>query len=113
MTAARGTGLLWVFVALLTAAQSLFKIAAHDSAAVVSLVADPALWAALVFYGVATLLWIRVLQLVPLSRAYLVAALTYVFVPAVGFLALGEALTPGYGIGSLLVIAGIVTMSRA
>ena len=107
------------FALMLAAGQILFKTAALAAPAMTSLRGGlgllllPSFWAALMLYGAATLLWIYLLQTIPLSRAYPFAALGFVIVPVAGILLFGERVTTGYAIGALLVIAGVLTISRA
>jgi drug/metabolite transporter (DMT)-like permease len=101
------------FVLLLAVGQILFKLGAetapklHGITALPGLAANPYLWAAVVLYGVATLLWIYLLQREPLSRAYPFVALRFVAVPALAWLLLQEQITPFYLAGTALVLAGI------
>lgn len=69
-------------------------------------------WLALFLYGLATLIWIRVLQTVPLNRAYPFMALAFVIVPAAGAFFFGEVLTKPWLIGTTLIIAGVLITSR-
>ena len=72
----------------------------------VSFFKGPAPWALLLVMGVPFLYW-RVLETVPLSRAYAVTALTGVFIQVGGRLFLGE--KPGLRVtlGALLCCMGI------
>jgi hypothetical protein len=72
---------------ILAVGQLLFKLTA-DRAPVIGgvadlrhLLGDPLLWVALVLYGLATLLWVLLLQHVSLIYAYPFAALAFVLVP--------------------------------
>lgn len=108
------------FSVLLAAGQTLFKVAAtglgtRDAslATFASLLAMPVFWAALVLYGCGTLLWIYILQQVPLSRAYPFAALGFVVVPVLSVLLFSERLNLTYALGALLIVAGVVVTARA
>ena len=107
------------FSLLLAAGQILFKTAALAAPVMNSvrgfagLLLLPSFWAAMVLYGGATLLWIHLLQTIPLSRAYPFAALGFVIVPVAGLLLFGERVSVTYAVGALLVIAGILTIARA
>lgn len=101
------------FALILGAGQLLFKAAA-DRAPVLtgwadlpSLLGQPLLWLALVLYGLATLLWIYLLQRVPLSQAYPFAALAFVLVPLGAAALFGERLSSAQIFGSALIVAGI------
>jgi drug/metabolite transporter (DMT)-like permease len=106
--------------ALLAAGQTLFKVAAlklkgagEASADLMGLVLIPSFWLALVLYGLGTLLWIYILQTVPLSRAYPFMALAFVMVPLLAVLLFSERLNLTYGVGALLIVAGVVVTARA
>ena len=51
------------------------------------------MWVAVALYAAATLLWVRILTTVPLSRAYPFVALAFVLVPAAGYLFFHEAIS--------------------
>lgn len=69
---------------------------------------DPVMILALTIYGSATLLWIYVLKTVPLSYAYSFMAMTFVLVPIMAALWLGDSLTLRYGLGAACIIAGLL-----
>jgi undecaprenyl phosphate-alpha-L-ara4N flippase subunit ArnE len=101
-------------VTLMTAGQLLFRKTAVSAPSLATLdgmttlIANPLFLLALVMYGAATLLWVGVLQQVPLSRAYAFTALSFVIVPVASILMFGETATPRLGIGLGLVIAGLI-----
>ena len=107
------------FPVAIAAGQLLFKRAAMQigSATGTGWVLDvarlPTMWLALALYGAATLLWVRILTTVPLSRAYPFMALAFVLVPAAGYLFFDENITAKYAIGTALIIAGVVVVARA
>jgi len=68
---------------------------------------------ALVIYGAATLLWIYVLKSAPLSYAYSFMALSFVLVPILAAMWLGETVTLKYAIGAALIIAGLVVIQTS
>jgi drug/metabolite transporter (DMT)-like permease len=111
-------GCLLVAVAL-AAGQILFKAAAMampkirglgDIAVAAQL---PVLWLAFIVYGSATLFWIYMLQTVPLSRAYLFAALAFLIVPVCGILFFGERASLGLLIGGVLILAGLLVIAQS
>jgi len=73
-----------------------------------SIAFDPLFVLALAIYGSATVLWIYVLKHVPLAYAYSFMALTFVLVPLMAALWLGETVTLKYAIGAALIIAGLM-----
>ena len=76
----------------IAAGQILFKRAACQltpgggSSWLFELARSPTMWVAVALYAGSTLLWVRILTTVPLSRAYPFVALAFVLVPAAGYL---------------------------
>jgi len=101
------------FAVLLACGQILFKLSAStlpplaSTAGLIALATNLWFWAALVLYGTATLLWILILQQVPLSAAYPFMALGFVLVPAASHFLFKEPLNLFYGLGVLLIIGGL------
>ena len=75
---------------------------------VAALLSHPLFLLALALYGVATVLWVGVLQQVPLSRAYPFTALGFVVVPLCAVLFLGEPMDTRLGAGLALIFAGLM-----
>lgn len=106
-------GLLVAFSFLLASGQILFKYSAqsapefNDVSAILSLVRSPSMWAALILYGFATLLWVYLLQQIPLSKAYPFVALGFVLVPLAGQFLFGEIVPRIYWLGVMLILVGI------
>ena len=107
------------FALLLAAGQILFKSAALSLPTIrtfsdlTSTLQIPVLWLAFLLYGAATLLWIYLLQTVPLSRAYPFAALGFVLVPAAGVLLFNEKVGLSYVGGAALIVSGLLITARA
>lgn len=107
-------GQILVVVVLMAAGQLLFRKTAVGSPplstwrGLSSLALNPAFLVALVMYGAATLLWVGVLQHVPLSRAYAFNALSFIIVPIASILVFGETVSVRFAIGLGLVVAGLV-----
>ncbi|MBH0114566.1 hypothetical protein I5E68_16585 [Novosphingobium sp. YJ-S2-02] len=127
MTAGEVAGLLG-FSAMLAAGQALFKTCAlavsRQSVSgneggkgtgldFLALLQVPSFWAALMLYGLATVLWIYLLQTIPLSRAYPFAALGFVIVPAIAAVFFKESISASYVLGALLIVGGVIVTSRA
>lgn len=99
--------------ALISIGQVLIKRAAGtlvtDSAFqfVRSLLASPYFWAALAVYSASTVLWLFALTRVPLSRAMPFAALTFVIVPIISVLTLGEKLNALFWAGVAIILTGV------
>lgn len=106
-------GMLVAFSVLLASGQILFKYTAQSSpemnsmSALLLLFRSPSMWAAVVLYGLATLLWIYILQQIPLSRAYPFVALGFILVPLAGLFLFDEVVPRIYWFGVLLIISGI------
>jgi drug/metabolite transporter (DMT)-like permease len=60
-----------------------------------------------------TLCWLYVLQVAPLSRAYLVSSLTYVLVPLASVRIFGERLRGLHVVGTALIVIGIACLLSA
>lgn len=107
------SALLIVTPIMIAGGQILFKktserLLTRGDAGFLSIAFDPIFITALSLYGTATLLWIYVLKVVPLSYAYSFMALTFVIVPLLSLMFLGESISWRYGVGSALIIAGLI-----
>jgi drug/metabolite transporter (DMT)-like permease len=106
-------GLLVAFSFLLASGQILFKYSAqsapefNDIPALVSILRIPSMWAAIILYGFATLLWVYLLQQIPLSKAYPFVALGFILVPLAGQFLFGEIVPRIYWLGVFLILIGI------
>lgn len=104
-------GLLLV-VAANVVGQILFKVTAdyvrtHPEQGMAAYVFNPWIWGALALYGSAIVLWIKVLQSVPLSVAYPAMALVFVLVPLAGVFIFNEAQGFRFFAGIVLIALGI------
>jgi multidrug transporter EmrE-like cation transporter len=99
-------------IALLALGQVLFKLSAGRTSANKweFLVSSPFL-AALVVYGLATLLWVFTLRFWPLTIAYAAQALTIVIVIAIGTGVFGEVLSTVQYCGIAIILAGLVVLA--
>lgn len=101
------------FAFLLACGQMLFKLSAATLPPLASVAGATALftnlwfWLALVLYGSAMLLWIFILQQVPLSLAYPFVALGFVIIPLASWIFFKESLNLQYALGVALIIAGL------
>ena len=116
------TALVWLellcFPVAIAAGQILFKRAAAQVTGesglwIFELARLPAMWLALALYAASTLLWVKILMTVPLSRAYPVVALAFVLVPAAGYLFFNEPVNGRLAAGTALIIAGVIVAVRA
>lgn len=98
---------------ILAAGQFLFKrigLSIHGvpiAAGLLSILRQPLLYAALLLYGVATILWIWILSRVPLSQAYPWVAAGVVVVVFLGWWFYGERPSPIFWLGLAFVAVGI------
>lgn len=96
--------------------QILFKISSGrmgdaNIAGFVRLATDPVFIIAVTIYALATFMWVFVLRSVPLSFAYSFMALTFVIVPVLSALLLGEVLTIRNFLGAGLIIGGLMVVT--
>lgn len=73
---------------------------------------QPAVWGGLVLFGASAAFWLVVLSRIPLSFAYPFAALTYVIIVAFDRLVLKVPVPALRWAGVLLIVSGIVLISR-
>ena len=105
---------LLVFTCSLAGGQLLFKragLAIHGMPLTSSLgilIRLPALYAAGVLYGFATLLWIWILSRVPLTQAYPWVAIGMIIVPLAGRYWFEERVGAFFWPGALLVMLGLI-----
>ncbi len=81
--------------------------------AVLGLFADWRLWLALVLYGLATIAWVAAIRRIPINQAYLFMALTYVYLPVISWLTLGERMSLVQYAGLALILAGLYVSTAA
>src|SRR5690554_4785425 len=72
------------------------------------LIFNPYFLAALLLYVTATLVWVWILQYLPLSRAYMFMAAGFINVPILSWYFFGEPLNIKFFLGSFLIITGVV-----
>jgi len=71
----------------------------------------PMVLAALVLYGIAAVVWIAILAKLPLSTAYPILGLTFVFVPLLSALLLREPISAAQLGGALLIVIGVALVN--
>jgi drug/metabolite transporter (DMT)-like permease len=104
---------LTLFTLILACGQVLFKrvgltLQGHSGLpAILSVLREPSLYAALTTYAGATLLWIWILSRVTLIQAYPWVSLGTVIVPLLGWFVFGERVAPAFWLGVAFIIAGI------
>lgn len=107
-------GLLLLTPLMIATGQVLFKRTSQklvaDGAAFHTVLLNPVFILALVIYGSATLLWIYVLKSTPLAFAYSFMALTFIIVPLMSVMWLGETVSLRYALGAALIVAGLIVV---
>ena len=115
---ARWLSLTVLCVLLLALGQMLFKTAAGQwridgwSWSSLRSLVSPALLAGLLLYAATTVLWVFILRSVPLTLAYSVYALAFVFVPLLAYFVFDEPLTLNTLLGAALIVAGVIVTVR-
>lgn len=96
--------------------QILFKVSALSLSAPPAMInpkAALAFFAAILIYGVTSLVWVWVLQKVELGRIYPLMALAFVLVPLGSYIFLEERFQPQYFLGVMVIVVGIVITMRS
>ena len=73
--------------------------------------ANVSLIAALVLYAALTLLWVYILSVTELSKAYPFTALTLTVTPLLASWMFDERLSPSYFVGMALIVAGVLIIA--
>ena len=108
--------LLLVFACLMSIGQLLFKHGAtrmdlsENSQGIIAVMLQPSVLIGLTVYATATILWIRLLQSLPLSSAYPYASLAFVIVPVSSIFLFGETLSLQYFCGMCLIVLGVAVI---
>lgn len=111
--------LLVLYAVLMSFGQVLFKLAANTAGsnqqlegAMFSAYLNPYFLTAVTLYFGLTIFWIWLIKFVPLSKAYPVAAVSFVVTPLLAQVVLAEILPKDLFVGSLLIITGIYLIVR-
>jgi drug/metabolite transporter (DMT)-like permease len=108
-----------VSVLLIACAQILFKLAARTVSAgafdwsTAASWLTPSMFAALAVSSLATAIWVWVLRSANLSIVYPLYALTFVLVPVLDGIVFGNPWTLRLGLGSALIVLGVVVIGNA
>lgn len=73
----------------------------------------PIIWGGLCLYGLGAMVWLVVLSRVDLSFAYPLLSISYVLIIIISIVRFGEQVTLSRIIGTLLICAGVVFISRS
>lgn len=108
-----------IFGFSLVAGQILFKFAANQKTphgeplSMISLLFSWPMVAACTLYGLTTILYVYLLQQIPLSRAYLFSIAGAAIVPFLAILIFKEEYSAKYVLGVVLVLSGIIVSTTA
>jgi undecaprenyl phosphate-alpha-L-ara4N flippase subunit ArnE len=103
-----------VCVMMIAAGQILFKLAAGQwqidgwSWGTLKGFLSPALITALAIYGIATVLWVYALRVLPLSLALPLNAMVFFIVPLLAHWVVGEPLRAKTFVGAVVIMAGVL-----
>ena len=103
-------------VALSATAQLLLKLGvsgARPAPAGLAMLLSPWVIAGLGLYGVGAVVWLFVLQRLPLSAAYPFVGMGFVFTALLAVTVLGETLSVGRIAGTVMIAAGCITVARS
>jgi undecaprenyl phosphate-alpha-L-ara4N flippase subunit ArnE len=102
-------------VACIATGQVLFKLAARafgtSDATIWSVIASPYLIAALFVYAGTTVVWVWQLSIVDLTHAYPFMALSFVAVPLLSRVLLGESVDLQYWVGTGCIVLGVFVIN--
>jgi drug/metabolite transporter (DMT)-like permease len=110
--------LLLLSMTLAITGQFFFKSGLSESSltpqfqSIVRTVFTPKVFMGFALYGISSIVWLFVLQKLPLSVAYPALALTYVIVVFASVLILHEPLTVNKVVGSFIIVMGVILMFR-
>ncbi len=70
----------------------------------------PGFWLAALGYAGTFVVWMMILRMMPLSRAFPMTGLAYVTVPLLAWLVFGDSIDLVRGIGIALIVAGVIAL---
>ncbi len=111
-------GFLLLNIVMLTTGQALWKTGIENVgfslslSGIIKMIFNPFIFAGLVIYLVATVLWFYILSKAPLSIAYPMQSLCYVLAAVVGILIFKENVTLIRWAGLSLIVLGAILISR-
>ena len=114
--ATREKVLIFICVAIMVLGQLIFKQVAINLTKAKFLMSWPVLGlgaAGIAIYGLSTVIWISVLQTVPISKAYPFFAMGFVLIPIAGAIFFEETIGSIQIMGIALIVSGIVCIGLA
>jgi undecaprenyl phosphate-alpha-L-ara4N flippase subunit ArnE len=107
--------LILITILLISIGQLLFKITSNHiniSGFTLATFLSPSFVCAIIIYIMATFFWLYVLRILPLKLAIPFTALTFIFIPILSFLFLGETLKYTNILGAIIIIFGVFISTR-
>jgi undecaprenyl phosphate-alpha-L-ara4N flippase subunit ArnE len=99
--------LLFFSIALSSTAQIFQKLAATNTRQGVAMFRSPYLWLSFFCLGVGLLLWLLVLKEMPVSQAYPMLSLSYIFVMLLARKLFNETISVRQWFGAALIVLGV------
>lgn len=96
--------------------QILFKVSATalaESGSFFAFKTAASLLAAMCLYGIASVVWVWMLQRIELGRIYPLMAMAFVLVPLGSHIVFGERFQPQYFVGVAMILGGIIIAIKA
>ena len=112
-------GVLLAVPLVIAIGQILFKIVSvsvpevRDVSGVLGILVEWRLWLALALYGTAVVVWVIAIRRIPISQAYLFMSLTYIYLPVIAWLTLGESMSLRQLGGVSLILLGLYLLTDA
>lgn len=106
-------------IALGAVAQLLLKMSVAGQTAIISLaglkhlLGDFRFWGGAACYGLSLLFWLKVLSELDLSKAYPMVSIGYVLTFILGWMFLDEPIRPLRVIGLIVIVVGVILISRS
>ncbi|MNH31912.1 putative 4-amino-4-deoxy-L-arabinose-phosphoundecaprenol flippase subunit ArnE [compost metagenome] len=72
---------------------------------------SPHIWSGLVLYGIATVLWLYVLKKLPLSLAYPLQSMAYIFALVAAVFIFHESVPMQRWIGAAIILVGVIVLA--
>jgi multidrug transporter EmrE-like cation transporter len=96
---------------LLKQASLAVKVEGMSAASMIGLLKVPIFYVAVGWYGILTVVWVWLLSIYPLSRAYPWVALALVITPFIGVWLYGEPFSWRLVIGLMMIAAGVLVIA--
>lgn len=98
---------------LLVAGQGLWKIGIQKIGefTIANIILSTYIWAGIILYALATFIWLKVLSIAPLSVAYPMQSLAYIFGMIMAYFLFGEIIPMTRWLGACVIFVGVILIS--